>query len=160
MRKINKEEVRDFLKTCDTNTKIYFGCDSARFRIKGQWYAEYTSVVVVHINGNKGCKIFGEIEREKDYTHNAKKPSMRLLNEVYKVADLYKRLEDVVGMYPVEIHLDINSDDRFASNRVLNQATGYIKGMCNVVPLVKPDALASSFGADRFKSIIPNETSA
>jgi predicted RNase H-related nuclease YkuK (DUF458 family) len=53
----------------------------------------------------------------------------------------------------VEVHLDINPDEEHGSNCVINQAIGYIKGTCNVVPLVKPQAFAASYAADRFKGL-------
>jgi predicted RNase H-related nuclease YkuK (DUF458 family) len=36
---------------------------------------------------------------------------------------------------------------------VISQAVGYIKGVCNVIPFVKPDAFAASYAADRFKGL-------
>jgi predicted RNase H-related nuclease YkuK (DUF458 family) len=42
----------------------------------------------------------------------------------------------------------------YNSNIVINEAIGYIKGMCNVVPLVKPNAFAASYAADRLKSLV------
>jgi hypothetical protein len=39
---------------------------------------------------------------------------------------------------------------------VLSQAIGYIKGTCNVIPLVKPQAFAASYCADRLKEIMAN----
>ena len=51
------------------------------------------------------------------------------------------------------MHLDINPDDDHVSNVVLSQAVGYIKGTCNVIPLVKPNAFAASYAADRLKEL-------
>jgi predicted RNase H-related nuclease YkuK (DUF458 family) len=42
------------------------------------------------------------------------------------------------------------------SSIVINEAIGYVKGMCNVVPLVKPRAFAASYAADRYKEIVGN----
>jgi predicted RNase H-related nuclease YkuK (DUF458 family) len=50
---------------------------------------------------------------------------------------------------PVEIHLDINPEDSAGSHCVIQQATGYIRGVCNVIPMVKPQAFAASYAADR-----------
>jgi predicted RNase H-related nuclease YkuK (DUF458 family) len=36
----------------------------------------------------------------------------------------------------------------------VNEAVGYIKGMCNVVPFVKPQAFAASYAADRLKEVL------
>jgi hypothetical protein len=89
MRKIDIEQARAFIEAQTPETKIYIGGDSERFKIDGQWYADYIMVIVVHINGNNGCKIFGEIQRERDYEFKKDRPRMRLMNEVYKIADLY-----------------------------------------------------------------------
>ena len=110
--------------------------------------------VVIHIDGCHGCKIFGEVQTELDYDAKSSKPSLRLMNEVYKVAELYQKLVDVICDRHVEIHLDINPNEKHNSNIVIQQAIGYIKGMCNVIPLVKPNAFAASYAADRLKSVL------
>ena len=152
-RKINILEVSEFIKAQSPNTKIYLGCDSERYRMDGIWYADYILAIVVHIDGCHGCKIFGEVHTEKDYDKKKSKPSTRLMTEVYKVADLYLKLAEVLEGRDVEVHLDINPDEEYGSSCVINQAMGYIKGMCNVIPLVKPNAFAASYAADRLKSI-------
>ena len=153
MRKIDIEQARAFIEAQTPETKIYIGGDSERFKIDGQWYADYIMVIVVHINGNNGCKIFGEVQRERDYEFKKDRPRMRLMNEVYKIADLYLKLQDVLEDRKVEVHLDINPDEMHGSSCVINEAIGYIKGMCNVVPLVKPNAFAASYAADRYKGL-------
>jgi predicted RNase H-related nuclease YkuK (DUF458 family) len=75
------------------------------------------------------------------------------MNEVYKISELYLKLAEVLVDRDVEVHLDINPDDDHVSNVVLSQAVGYIKGTCNVIPLVKPNAFAASYAADRLKEL-------
>ena len=75
------------------------------------------------------------------------------MNEVYKISELYLKLQEVLVDRDVEVHLDINPDDDHVSNVVLSQAVGYIKGTCNVIPLVKPNAFAASYAADRLKEL-------
>jgi len=155
MRKaIDIDEVRDFIMAQSPETKVYIGGDSERFLLGKDWYADYTLVVVVHINGNNGCKIFGEVQREPDWDQKRDRPRMRLMNEVYKIADLYMKLHDVLEDRDVQVHLDINPDEMYGSSCVINEAVGYIKGMCNVVPMVKPKAFAASYAADRYKSFM------
>jgi predicted RNase H-related nuclease YkuK (DUF458 family) len=155
MRKqIDIDEVRDFIMAQSPETKVYIGGDSERFLIGKDWYADYIMVIVVHINGNNGCKIFGEVQRERDWDQKRDKPRMRLMNEVYKIADLYMKLHDVLEDRDVQVHLDINPDEMYGSSCVINEAVGYIKGMCNVVPMVKPKAFAASYAADRYKSFM------
>ena len=103
MPRINVDEIKQFVDACGTGTKVYLGADSIRYREKGIWYAEYTVAVVIHINGNNGCKIFGEITRERDYDHKLNKPAMRLMNEVYRVSEMFQRLAPVMGDFPVEL---------------------------------------------------------
>ena len=153
MRKINIKEVSDFINSQSLETKIYLGCDSERFRMNGVWYADYILAIVVHIDGKHGCKLFGEVVRERDYDQRKDRPSTRLMTEVYKVSELYLKLDEVLNGRDVEVHLDINPDEDHGSSCVLNQAIGYIKGTCNVVPLVKPDAFAASYAADRLKGL-------
>ena len=154
MRKINIEEVKSFIQSQSSETKIYIGADSERYRRNEKWYADYTLAIVVHIDGRHGCKIFGEVQTELDYDAKNNKPSMRLMNEVYKVSALFQKLADVLEDRDVEVHLDLNPDELHGSNCVIAQAIGYIKGTCNVVPMVKPDAWCSSFAADRFSRIL------
>ena len=154
MRKqIDIDEVRDFIMAQSPETKVYIGGDSERFLIGSDWYADYTLVVVVHINGNNGCKIFGEVQRERDWDQKRDRPRMRLMNEVYKIAELYTKIHDVLEDRELEVHLDINPDEMYGSSCVINEAVGFIKGMCNVVPMVKPKAFAASYAADRYKSL-------
>ena len=153
-KELNIEEVKAFINSQTPETKVYLGADSERFQIDGVWYADYITVVVVHKNGKNGCKVYGGIVRERDYDQQKDKPRMRLMNEVMKVCQLYLDLEEVLCDREVEIHIDINPNKEHGSSCVINEAVGYVKGMCNVVPLVKPQAWAASYTADRFKDAI------
>jgi predicted RNase H-related nuclease YkuK (DUF458 family) len=154
MKKIDLAEVKKFIEAQSDETKIYIGADSTRFKMEGRWYADYTLAVVVHIDGNHGCKIFGEVQRELDYDQKKSKPAMRLMNEVYKVSELFQNLAEVLEDRYVEVHLDINPNQMYGSSCVVQQAIGYIKGTCNVTPMVKPQAFAASYAADRLKEVL------
>lgn len=155
MRKsINIDEVKAFIEAQGPNTKIYIGGDSERFAIGKDWYADYTLCIVVHLDGKHGCKIFGEVQRERVYDTKKDKPRMRLMTEVYKIAELYLKLAEVLEDREVQVHLDINPNEVHGSSCVINEAVGYIRGMCNVVPLVKPNAFAASYAADRLKEVL------
>lgn len=160
MQKLNLQEVKAFIRAQSPETKIYLGADSERMKIKGVWHADYTLAVVVHIDGKHGCKIFGEVQRERDYDQKASKPAMRLMNEVYKISELFHSLADVLEDRLVEVHLDINPDELYGSSCVVQQAIGYIKGTCNVVPMVKPNAPAASYCADRLKFVLDQQKAA
>jgi predicted RNase H-related nuclease YkuK (DUF458 family) len=154
MKRLDIDEVKNFIEAQGPSTKIYIGADSSRFRHNNKWYADYTLAVVVHIDGCHGCKIFGETQTELDYDQKKSKPSMRLMNEVYKVSELFQKLRDVLEDREVEVHLDINPNEMYGSSCVVQQAIGYIKGTCNVIPMVKPNAFAASYAADRLKHVL------
>lgn len=153
MYKLDLNEVRDFIQAQSIETKIYIGCDSERYRDGKEWWADYVLAIVVHIDGKHGCKLFGDVIKERDYDQKVNRPRYRLMNEVYKVSELYLKLADVLEGRDVEVHLDINPSEMHGSSCVINEAIGYIRGTCNVTPLVKPQAFAASYAADRFKSV-------
>jgi predicted RNase H-related nuclease YkuK (DUF458 family) len=151
--KFNIPHIKEFIEAQGPDTRIYIGVDSERVRgADRQWYGVYTAAIVVHIDGKHGCKLFGEVTRERDYDR-VDRPNTRLMTEVYKVSELYLKLSEVLEGRKVEVHLDINPNDHHASSNVVSQAIGYIKGTCNVVPLVKPDAFAASYAADRMRGL-------
>ena len=67
---------------------------------------------------------------------------------------MYLDLAEAIGDRHCEVHLDINPDVVHGSSCVVQQAIGYVRGVCNVVPLVKPEAFAASYAADRLKEIL------
>jgi len=152
--KLNFDEVREYIRNSAVDSKIYIGADSERFKMNKVWYADYAVAIVVHINGKNGCKIFGEITRQIDYDSKPSRPALRLMNEVYLAQDIYSKVADVVGDRHCEIHLDINPQEKFGSSCVINQAIGYIRGTCNIDPVVKPHAFAASVCADRLKEVL------
>ena len=96
--------------------------------------------------------MFGYISLEKDIKEKLNRPFARLLNETYKTAELYLELQDCFGKRNVEVHLDIAKDEKYGSNCALSAAMGYIKGVCNIVPISKPaeNSFAASIVADKF----------
>ncbi len=79
---------------------------------------------------------------------------MRMMNEAYRVAALYLEFADVVGDYHTEVHLDINTEDIHGSACAVKAASGYVQGMCNIIPILKPSAYAASYAADRGRRLM------
>ena len=134
------EELVDLLYGLNSKTKIYIGTDSVRFRKDGRWYAKYATVCVVHMNGNKGCRVFKYRSIEPDFDVKKNRPSTRLMNEVAPFID----------EFDVEIHCDVNTDPKHGSNCVATQAAGYVLGVTGVEPKMKPEAFAASFAGDHY----------
>lgn len=154
MHAFDLSEFEKFLYNEPATSKVYIGTDSARFRRKGQWFVDYITVVVIHRNSKNGCKIFGEIVREPDKHEKLSRPFSRMMSETAKAVDMYQRIEDVLILADLEtdpeIHLDINPDEAHGSSCAIQAAIGYVRGMLNVIPLVKPNAVAASYAADRY----------
>lgn len=144
------EEVREYIQNESLESKIFIGCDSEVFKRDGKYMVNYYAVVVIHHNKRNGAKIFGFKTTEFDYSKDRKKPLHRLMNEVYKASELYLNLIDSIGEREVEVHLDLNANKKYVSNQVVEQAIGYIKATCNVIPLIKPHSWCSSSVADKF----------
>lgn len=157
MKPFDIEEVKTFIENTSPETVIYLGADSERVKVEGVWYADYCLAIVCHIDGRHGCKVFGEIQRERDYDAKLHRPSNRLMTEVYKVSEMYMRLMPVLEDRLVEIHLDINPNEMYGSSCVVGQAIGYIKGTCNMTPKVKPEAFVATYTADRLKFVLDHQ---
>ena len=142
------EQLVNLLTTLNSNTKIYFGCDSVRVIKKNVLYARYATVVIVHKNGNNGCRLFSAESTEVDYDVRENRPKMRLMHEAMKVCDAYLQLIPFIDELDCEIHLDINTDPQHGSSCVAKEAAGYVLGMTGVEPKLKPQGFAASYGAD------------
>jgi len=142
-------EVKSFIQNSSSESKIYFGSDSARYKKNKVWYARHTVCVIIHKDSSNGAKIFGYSEVEKDFDSKLSKPYNRMIAETEKAIELFKLLESVLGDKKVEIHLDINSDEEHGSNVAMGAALGYVQGMTNITPKFKPHAFAASHAADR-----------
>lgn len=142
------ESIINLLASLDSNTRVYFGCDSVRFLRDGKKYAKYATVCIVHKNGKNGCKLYSHHSVEPDFDLKAGRPKMRMLNEVRKVCELYNQLAPLIDEFPIEIHLDINRDPQHGSSCAANEAAGYVIGMTGIEPKLKPESWAASFEAD------------
>lgn len=145
-----KEEIISYVSEASEESKIYLGCDSKKFKKHGEWYAKYTTVIAVHINGKNGAKVFGYHETERDYEKNVKNPVWRLVKESQKVCELFLEFNEhgVFDNHDVEVHLDLNPNKKWASQKAVSQSVGYVKGMTGIDAVIKPDAWVASYAAD------------
>lgn len=150
---IDIDEVKAYIEAQSAETKIYFGADSERINVNNKWHVDYLLVIAVHIDGKHGAKVFGQIERDLDYDSKLDRPKLRLMNEVYKIADLYMKCADFLEDRHVEIHLDLNPMEIHGSSCAVSEAIGFVKGMCGKDPVIKPNSWAASICADRLKTL-------
>jgi predicted RNase H-related nuclease YkuK (DUF458 family) len=144
------QEIVDLLCELDTNTKIYIGTDSIKFKKNGLWYAKFATVCVVHRNGKNGCTVFKKLTTEVDYEKKKNKPSVRLMREVMKSCELYTQLAPFIDGFDIEIHVDISTDEKNGSSCVVKEAAGLVLGMVGSLPKFKPEAWCAATGADHF----------
>lgn len=143
------DEIKAYLDTVSEESKVYIGCDSSRKKNRqGEWFASYTTAVVVHVDNSKGCRVFCDTETMRDYDQRADRPSMRMMNEAYKAVEAYQQLEDELIMRDVEVHLDVNADEKHGSNCAMSMTMGYVRGVTGRDVKIKPDAFAASYAAD------------
>jgi len=152
-KKIDAEEIQRFLEKCGPDTKIYFGADSEVIKVNGKKFFDVTVVVVIHIDGCKGCKVFAELSRHADQDQVAGKPFTRMMKEAECVSELHARLKDIFYDYEISIHLDINPKKTAGSSIAMEAARGYVKALTMVEPELKPLAWAGSYCADRAKDL-------
>jgi predicted RNase H-related nuclease YkuK (DUF458 family) len=143
------QEIKTFLWNAPENSKVYLGADSLIYKkTKAEVWARYSVVLVVHLAQKHGCKVFSFSEKERVFDQNLKKPIMRLNTEVQKVVETWQALEEVIELFDPEVHLDINSDPLYASNLVVKQALGYVKGVTGIDAKIKPESMVASHCAD------------
>lgn len=134
----------DAISRSASDSSVYVGCDSVRFKKNGRWFARYATVIVVHHSTRHGASIFHETEVLDDYG-NLK---VRLLNEVMFATNAALAIMDHLEGRQLEIHLDINPNPKHKSNVAMKEALSYVMGMSQVVAKLKPDAWAASRASD------------
>ena len=117
--------------------KIYVGCDSHN---RGEW-TTYVTTVVIHV-GETGCHVL--YNKEKVIRINDL--WTRLWKEVEKSVDLANYLREN-GINIHNIDLDLNADEKHASNKLVAAAKGYVSSM-GIKARIKPEILPAVHAAD------------
>jgi predicted RNase H-related nuclease YkuK (DUF458 family) len=126
-------------------SSVYVGCDSIRHRKKDkQWYAKYSTVIIVHMDSNKGCRLFYDTVDLPDYG-NLKQ---RLLMEVQLAVAAATDIIDVLGDRHLEIHIDVNPNPKHKSHVAVKEALSWVKGSLNIDAKIKPYSFAATHCAD------------
>lgn len=136
-------EAREEISRSSKESAIYIGCDSQVYYKSGIRYADYSTVVVLHVDSKHGCKLFHNSVRIKDFSNMR----ARLLTEVQYALEAFYAIEDVIKERKLEIHLDVNPDLRYASSSVTSEALGWVRGL-GLTAKIKPESFAASRAAD------------
>jgi len=138
------KEAKEAISNSSKTSSVYVGSDSVRYRKGDIWYAKYSTVVVLHMDSNRGCQLFHETTDLRDYG-NLKQ---RLLTEVSFAIAAATEILDVLDNRHMEIHLDINTNNKHKSSVAVKEALGYVRGSLNMEPKLKPYAFAATHAAD------------
>jgi predicted RNase H-related nuclease YkuK (DUF458 family) len=139
------EEAKQAILDSSPHSSVYIGCDSIRHaNKKGQWFAKYSTVIIVHMDSKHGCKIFHNSVDLPDFG-NLKQ---RLMNEVNYAIGAATEILDVLGDRHMEVHLDINPNPKHKSNVAVKEALGWVKGSLGIDAKIKPESFAATHAAD------------
>ena len=138
------EEAKQAILDSSKESSVYIGCDSIRFRKNKMWYAKYSTVIIVHMDSKRGCKLFHSSVDMPDYG-NLKQ---RLLTEVQMAVMAATEIIEVLGDRHMEIHLDINPNPKHKSSVAIKEALGWVKGSLGLDAKVKPASFAATHAAD------------
>ena len=117
-------DVAEYLKAsikAIPTSKIYVGSDSQN----KDDYTVYATAIVVHWNSNNG----GHVLYTKDKVLRIRDRFERLWGEVQRSVDVAMFLKDECGIQVEYIDLDLNSNAKWDSNKVLKPAVGYIESL-------------------------------
>lgn len=139
--KINFVTVKSEIEASTQESSVYIGCDSV---VIGNVMTKFTTVILLHYNSNNGAKCFSQTVK----IDRAMSIRERLMREVYFAVEFGLEIVDSVGSRNMEIHLDINPDDRYRSNIVMNEAVGFVSSQ-GLKVLTKPTSFAATSVADQ-----------
>jgi predicted RNase H-related nuclease YkuK (DUF458 family) len=150
--------IRDYINSMEYGDfELYIGCDS----LPPKRHVTTFVVVVVIYRVGKGAHVVHKRFQEsiKSYKLNQKDGTYaRLWHEVELAVDVAKHLRDSgllnlntkmrkLKSLTMDIHIDINPDKTYLSNKVYSAAVGFIKGQ-GFEWHAKPNAPAASYAAD------------
>lgn len=118
------QDIANYLKTFLSTipkSKIYVGTDSQN----KDDYTIFVTAIVVHINSNSG----GHVLYTKDKLPRIKDKFQRLWDEVQRSVDVANYLRFECGLEIESIDLDLNSNIKWDSNKILKSAVGYVESL-------------------------------
>lgn len=112
----------DVAKYPDKEIKFYVGCDSQLIKHK----IIYVTAIVLYRQGNGGLAYYFKEHEEKVHDRT------RLWNETFKAVNCALWLNELlkqVDLIVVEVHADLNHDEKHMSNTMVQACLGYICSM-------------------------------
>ena len=139
------DEAREAILNSSESSSVYIGADSIRYKNKrGDWFAKYSTVIILHMDSKHGAKIFHKNIEMRDFGNLRQ----RLITEAGFAIEAATEILDVLGDRKLEIHLDINPNPKYKSNIAVKEALGYVKGSLGLDAKIKPESFAATHAAD------------
>ncbi|NBP64477.1 MAG: hypothetical protein EBU66_07435 [Bacteroidetes bacterium] len=139
------DDAKEAILNSSESSSVYIGADSIRFKKRnGDWYAKYSTVIILHVDSKHGAKIFHKSVEMRDYGNLRQ----RLITEAGFAIEAASEIVDVIGNRHMEIHLDINPNPKHKSNIAVKEALGYVKGTTGLDAVIKPHSFAATHAAD------------
>lgn len=144
------EYVKEWVESRDGEVEIWVGCDSLPQRWKR---ARFVEVIVMYTRGHGGHIVFRREQGIRVYGENKDQLIRdRLMREAFRLVEVATFLRDggietFKNVVKVECQLDYNKKKEYASQQILEQATGFVRAMGFLIE-VKPNAPAASYAAD------------
>lgn len=144
------EYIKEFLRV-NPGAKITVGSDSLEYKkstgystIIAMFYPEWTGKIYEH---HKGAHLL--------YYKKVIKHSIDMWSRLWREVEFSMQIADFIeaevygesDIKHVEIHLDLNPDEKWESNRVLGAAVGMLTGLGYLVK-VKPEGWVATHSAD------------
>ena len=134
---------------------VYVGTDSQTL---GRGAYSFATVIIIRkfksqdnrkTGNGEGAMLVTSTYNKSFKAKNKEAVTERMVFEVSKSIEVAYEIAPILDQYeiPLEVHADINQNPLYESNKALQQSIGYIIGMGYSFK-VKPDAFASSYGAD------------
>jgi predicted RNase H-related nuclease YkuK (DUF458 family) len=140
----NMDAIHNSIKEHSKNNgKVYIGSDSYIYKK----FCVLSTVICLYNEQNR-CGGTYYYSKENLLKRDFPTLTQRLIHEATNSIELAMNLSDEVNDVKLELHLDVNSDKRAASNKLADSLTGYVKASgfeCKI----KPEAWAASTIADK-----------
>lgn len=125
------------------NASISVGCDS--HKVGGKYL--FAVVIAIHIPGYGGWFFFRRKRRNETTLDQLR---YRLMEEAKMSISVASQIRELLAnQRQIAVHLDINTNSKYASFPSLQPATSWVKAM-GFTAVAKPDAWAASSLADSF----------
>lgn len=137
--------INEVNKKTNDEIKIIVGSDSQMIK---DYIVFVTTVIVLHKGA--GGNFFYKKHKEKN-RGTLSILENRLFNEAVMSVDVANEVNEILKPFNFkvdEVHVDVNSSNKFKSNRIASSCVGYITG-CGYKAIIKPDSFAASDVADR-----------